>query len=111
LQPYISAQTLTALDFGRNRIGNRGTQYLADLIETNPVSFIFCLLFMFFYLYFLMQRLDTLDLSYNEISTEGAQNLADALRNNTVNNILSSCIFDKSLFFNKDTLRTEPMVQ
>ena len=58
-----------------------------------------------------MQRLDTLHLDFNEISTDGAQNLADALRNNTVNNILFSCIFNKSLFSNKGTHRTQPKFQ
>jgi hypothetical protein len=83
IQQFINyfSQTLTTIDFGSNKIGDLGAQYLANVIQQNKVT-----QFPphFFSLNILLQTLTTLKLDHNHIGSQGAQYLASALQQNKV---------------------------
>ncbi|CAF0836713.1 unnamed protein product [Adineta steineri] len=70
------------LDLDENEIGAKGTQHIANALQTNKVSTILDLLLHFTSSF--TQTLTTLNLSWNKIGDQGVQDLANALQINKV---------------------------
>ena len=88
----LHTQTLLKLNLSMNGIGVRGTEAIANALQSNTVSIILflSLIFMFY-----NQTLAVLSLKGNRILSEGAQYLANALEMNKV--VLSSFSTSKYL--------------
>jgi Ran GTPase-activating protein (RanGAP) involved in mRNA processing and transport len=84
----ISPKTLATLDLASNKIGNQGTQHLADALRNGAVN-VFSFLSLLFIFIFFMQNLIKFNLSSNEIGYDGIKHLADAIKNNKVTFVFS----------------------
>ncbi len=75
-------QTLETLFLSNNDIGEKGTQYLGEALQTNTVRVKQTLLSIL--CWYLIQTLTTLNINNNQIGESGAQYLGAALQTNTV---------------------------
>lgn len=77
-------KTVNVLELQQRDLNDVYTEYIAQILIDNTVSFLFILLFLLYFSQFHLQQIKSLYLDNNRISNEGVKYLAEMLKINRV---------------------------